>query len=296
MSNSVVDVLPLKKRLLQNAIKNQHRSLKSEETKVINKYSIDNNKDIVSENNVLQENISKATAEKELSFNSFKQETCKNNDLVKPEPLQTCSTQSPEKTETNSEPTATATHKRTFSESSATESVSTNNKKLKLNESGDQRLVDNNSNEKDIKQEQIFVSNKKENLGTESTAENISPIEHSDVRLVDSTVTDNDLNNIESKGDITDNIVLSTENEDTITSCIDSNSISVPFNNLSAPQLIITSSNLPTKVGCSVPRQSSPRSSTDSNPDEPVVKKKVGTILTYIFLFKVNNRNTRKSC
>ena len=295
MSNSVVDVLPLKKRLLQDAIKNQNRSLKSEETKVINKYSIDNSKDIVSENNVLQENISKATADKELSFNSFKQETYKKNDLVKPEPLQTCSTQSPQKTETNSEPTATTTHKRTFSESSATESVSANNKKLKLNESEDQRLVDNNSNEKDIKQ-QIFVSNKKENLGTENTAENISPMEHSDVRLVDSTVTDNDLNNIESKGDITDNIVVSTENEDTITSCIDSNSISVPFNNLSAPQLIITSSNLPTKVGCTVPRQSSPRSSTDSNPDEPVVKKKVGTILTYIFLFKVNNRNTRKSC
>ena len=294
MSNSVVDVLPLKKRLLQDAIKNQNRSLKSEETKVINKYSIDNSKDIVSENNVLQENISKATADKELSFNSFKQETYKKNDLVKPEPLQTCSTQSPQKTETNSEPTATTTHKRTFSESSATESVSANNKKLKLNESEDQRLVDN-SNEKDIKQ-QIFVSNKKENLGTENTAENISPMEHSDVRLVDSTVTDNDLNNIESKGDITDNIVVSTENEDTITSCIDSNSISVPFNNLSAPQLIITSSNLPTKVGCTVPRQSSPRSSTDSNPDEPVVKKKVGTILTYIFLFKVNNRNTRKSC
>ena len=287
-------MLPLKKRLLQDAIKNQNRSLKSEETKVINKYSIDNSKDIVSENNVLQENISKATADKELSFNSFKQETYKKNDLVKPEPLQTCSTQSPQKTETNSEPTATTTHKRTFSESSATESVSANNKKLKLNESEDQRLVDN-SNEKDIKQ-QIFVSNKKENLGTENTAENISPMEHSDVRLVDSTVTDNDLNNIESKGDITDNIVVSTENEDTITSCIDSNSISVPFNNLSAPQLIITSSNLPTKVGCTVPRQSSPRSSTDSNPDEPVVKKKVGTILTYIFLFKVNNRNTRKSC
>ena len=284
----------MKKRLLQDAIKNQNRSLKSEETKVINKYSIDNSKDIVSENNVLQENISKATADKELSFNSFKQETYKKNDLVKPEPLQTCSTQSPQKTETNSEPTATTTHKRTFSESSATESVSANNKKLKLNESEDQRLVDN-SNEKDIKQ-QIFVSNKKENLGTENTAENISPMEHSDVRLVDSTVTDNDLNNIESKGDITDNIVVSTENEDTITSCIDSNSISVPFNNLSAPQLIITSSNLPTKVGCTVPRQSSPRSSTDSNPDEPVVKKKVGTILTYIFLFKVNNRNTRKSC
>ena len=281
-------MLPLKKRLLQNAMKNQNPSLKSEETKVINKDSIDNNKETVSESTILQKSFSKTTAEKILSFNSFKQETYKNNDLVKPEPLQTCIAQCPGKADANSEPKTTTTYKRTFSELSDTEFVSTDNKKLKLNESEDQRLVDKNSNEKDVKQEQTCVSNKKENLNTENTTENISPIEPSDIRIVDSTVTDNDLKNIESKEDMTDNIVVSTENEEIRTSsCVDSNSISVPSNNLSAPQLVITTSNLPTKVGSSVPQQCSPRSSTDSNPEEPVVKKKVSTVLASIFLFRV---------
>lgn len=275
-------MLPLKKRLLQNAIKNQNPTLNSEETKIVNKDTIDSSKETVSVNSILRESISRTTAEKELSFNSFQQETYKNNDLVKPEPLQTCSTRCPGKTEASSEPNTTATYKRTFSELSDAEFSSTDNKKLKLNKSEDQRLVDKKPNEKDLKPEQTFTGIKKENLGIENTTENISPIEPLDIRIVDSTVTDNDLKNIESKGDITDNIVVSTENEETITSsCVDSNSISVPSNNISEPQLIITTSNLPTKVGSSVLRQSSPRSSTDSNPDEPVVKKKVSKILGY---------------